>query len=359
MKIGLVTHPLEGNYGGILQNYALQTVLRRLGHNPITLRTGKDPMIVYVNWLLSIIKNAFAAVLGRKYHWRKSPWSVKKNRVLLYSFVYRYIECTNKVQKISKALVLNYKIDALIVGSDQVWRPKMVRDIYEMFLEFAVGIDMIKISYAASLGTDEWPFSAEQSEKCKILASQFNSISVRENNAVNLIRDNWGMDVTWCLDPTMLLCKEDYESLIVDEPKRKGIVFAYLLDPSEDKRVFAEGVASQLNSKVKLLSAGKNLEGKVSIENWLSFFRDAEAIVTDSYHGTVFSLIFHKSFYVFANHERGNSRFETLIDCFNIRNCFVEDVNELAPRKIDWKFIDDKLAIYKEQSTKYLIDNLH
>ena len=148
-------------------------------------------------------------------------------------------------------------------------------------------------SYAASFGLSSWQFDRERTEKLRVLAKRFRSISVREKDAIELCRDNLNIEANWVLDPTMLLSKNDYISLFKDnfQEKSEGDLMTYILDSSEEKTCLIKLIETEkkLNSFTVM---AKETETFPAIEKWLKGFYDAKFVLTDSFHGMVFSIIF-------------------------------------------------------------------
>lgn len=354
MKIGIITMPLLMNYGGILQNYALQTVLRDLGHNPITFRMDKKE---YLGWIISSIK----AIIRFR---RPSipPWVFRKRFSGMERFVDQYINVTRRQDFFSKQNIQEYQLDALCVGSDQIWRPKYMyyMHIEDMFFHFARGYKMLKFSYAASFGTSEWEFTSEQTNACRALIKQFHGVSVRESSGVALCKEYFGVQAQWVLDPTLLLSSSHYESLCEDIPIAEKNVFAYLLDVSPDKKAFVQKIAKQLGLKAAIISAGADMNSEDCPERWIANFRDAAFVVTDSFHGTAFSIIFRRDFLTFTNAQRGNARFDSLVKIFSIENQIIKDTDiDVTMKKPDWNNIENQLSKWKDKSISYLFETIN
>jgi len=358
MKIGIVTQPLAANYGGILQNYALQTFLIRMGHEPITIRIGKK---TYMDYFKRLIIHIIKLLLARKTVLPEAPYQFKKKQSGMEVFIKNNIKTTPIKRWFESEDIVKYNIESIIVGSDQVWRPNYNAHIEDMFLNFASNFNIPKIVYAASFGVNDWVYNNEQTVACKKLIQQFKSVSVREYSAINLCKNYLDrFDAIWVVDPTMLLNKKDYELLCSFVPKPKdNFLFAYVLDHNKNITDFIYSKAKGLGLKVVLLSAGTNARKKDTVESWLSNFRDASYIITDSFHGTIFSLLFQKKFITIRNISRGNARFDSLISAFNIHNRFV-DINSLEfnNEEIDWDFIDNRLDYFRKISMKYLHNSL-
>ena len=175
MKIGIITQPLQNNYGGLLQNYALQQVLKKLGHEAITL-DQKDAPVSHIRFIASIVKTFIFKSVGKGTN-RSYPCNKINEKKIAYTrtytkdFVDKYIAHSPAMYKTVdfRSFCINNKIDALIAGSDQVWRPRYNCNIYRSFFDFVEGLEIKRYAYAASFGVDSWEFSEEQTIKCKTI----------------------------------------------------------------------------------------------------------------------------------------------------------------------------------------------
>lgn len=368
MKIGILTQPLRYNYGGILQNFALQTVLKRMGHEPVTLDQTQIESHSWAYWIVAYVRRILLRAMGKwPYPLFSEIETLRVNKKILVNtraFVNKYIriQWETKYEKLH-----NKDFDALIVGSDQVWRPGGVRDIKLYFFSFARNWSGIKrIAYAASFATDEWEFSQEQTEECKKLADLFDAISVREETGVQLCADNLKHDATWVIDPTMLLTPQDYtlELDIKHDTAHANSLFYYILDENESKINFVEKISKhkdlmpfRVNSKAEDTSASVYERIQPPVENFIQAFYDADFVVTDSFHAVVFSILFNKPFYVICNTNRGAARFVSILSMFGLENRMIEDVPERIP-EINWEPINELLKKRRKESMRFLYDVL-
>ena len=359
MKIGIATMPLCANYGGTLQNYALQKVLTDLGHEPITLRlaTGYQGVskaeFLFLRYPERLAKHLVKRLIGRP-SLPPEPYDAWKKSVSgMERFVTEHIQTTPYLREITLDAIDKYGIEAVVVGSDQIWRPSVLNVLNNYFCGFAKDRDIPRISYAASFALDKWPFNPEMTAQIKPLIRQFKAVSVRERNAVDLCRENLDVEAQWVLDPTMLLDKEDYCKLCEAVPKcDKRFVFAYLLDKSPEKVKMAERVAKSCGCEVKYITGKVSAED--TIEKWLASFRDAEYVVTDSFHGTAFSLIFNKQFYCFYNPKRGNGRMDSLKLLTGLNDRFITSANDMTAKALDYNAFADKIQEMKQKSLRFL-----
>lgn len=293
-------------------------------------------------------------LLGHDVEFSKTPSSRKANERPLRRFVNENISLTTpRTKHVERQIVEKFGFEGIIVGSDQVWRPKYVILIQDMFLNFCKDMPIKRIAYAASFGTDQWEFTDEQTEICAHLAQQFDAVSVRESSGVSLCRKHLDIEATNVLDPTLLLTAEDYTRLCIDIPRKKPFVFAYILDQSEEKLKMIKDFASSKGLPYLIQSAGPAIKQDDSIELWLSRFRDATYIITDSFHGTAFSINFGKDFYVFSNKGRGNSRFESLLGLFDLQGRIIDHAINVNSR-INWQGVNNKLIEERQKSMKWL-----
>lgn len=356
MRIGIVTQPLSHNYGGILQNYALQQVLKRLGHEPITI--DYRPKVSLWRFLLSTLKSVVLFFLpGRRRRFAPWPKASERNR-LTAPFIEAHIAMTDKVTGYSERLVHRYQLDGVITGSDQVWRPCYnVSTLYDCYLRFVKG-KRLRVAYAASFGVDHWEYSLLQTARCKRLARQLDAVSVREQSGIALCASHLGIKAIETLDPTLLLSPQDYAALCTDVPKvEERLLAAYLLDMDDEKRRIVEHFAYQHQLVVRYVSADQNLS--LRVEEWLALFRDARFVITDSFHGTVFSIIHHKDFISIMNRDRGASRFESLLSKFGLQGRLIscqDEMEKLSP--IDWNHVNELKQAWQSISLNFLKESL-
>ena len=253
--------------------------------------------------------------------------------------------------------------DAIVVGSDQIWRPKYFKDnIGNAYLKFAEGWNIKRIAYAASFGTNKWEYTEAQTKECARLLKQFDAVSVREASGVDLCRKHFGVEARHVLDPTMLLSAEDYIRLFetAGTPKSPGTLLCYILDETPEKTAWINQIAKErnlvpfrINSKVEDRTAPIAERIQPPVEQWLRGFHDAEFVVTDSFHACVFSILFHKPFFVVGNKGRGLSRFTSLLDTFSLEDRLISTTlkTDSLETAIQWNSIDTMLDALRQKST--------
>ena len=376
MRIGILTLPLHTNYGGILQAYALQTVLKHLGHEAVVIDTYKKLHLPLWKWPLSIPKRLISKYLLGKGNTILAEYNYNKNLATINQHTQRFIQ-TNIHRKIIKDLseIKPFDFDTIVVGSDQVWRPCYFKSMFRTtinhsFLDFAKGWKLKRIAYAASFGTEEWEFTEEETEQCKNLAALFDAISVREESGVQLCQSKLNVEATHVLDPTMLLEPYEYVNLIerANTPPSKGNLLCYILDETPEKKRIIENIAKQksfipftVNASVFKNNNDINKCIQPPLEKWLRGFLDAEFIITDSFHACVFSIIFKKPFIAIGNKERGMSRFKSLLKMFDLEERLISEYNDISlpDNDINWEKVEKIHSMKKKMSFNYLKHHLN
>jgi hypothetical protein len=376
MKIGLLTFPLNNNYGNLLQAYALMTVLKRMGHDVwlIDRKIDKSKPKARFRLLKEIIKIVLKYIFGCKNIVILSNLKIHRISRNMDIFKNKYLIPRTKSYYNSEELkgCLDYNFNCFIVGSDQVWRKEYFpHNISDFFFNFLNKIEIKRFSYAASFGIDENEYSHKEIVEYAGLLSQFKAVSVREMSGIRKIHEDFYMpniDVKFVLDPTMLLSSQDYDSLINTFPAKNEnkYLFCYILDNNTEIEGIISKTGKKLNCQTFHLQAqtGNLAEQKIlaPVEEWLRSIKNAEFVITDSFHGTVFSIIFNKPFLVYGNKARGISRFESLLDLLNLKNrlVFTSHINEnlLKVNSINWELVNDKIIELRRKSYDFLRLNL-
>lgn len=370
MKIGILTHPLRTNYGGILQNYALQYVLRSLGYTVETINWQENKNVIYI--LASYVYRLFAHYVLRKKHIPTDMFLNITNKQFIYissnvqTFISKYIKLSQNISSLKRIRKVNdFCYDAIVVGSDQVWSSQYVPT---MFLDFIKDNKTKKIAYAASFGKDYWTYNDHTTDICSLLAKEFTGVSVREDSAVSLCKNYLGISAIQVLDPTLLLDGEIYSSLINEENRVKPYLMTYVLDANTHKEKIINSVSHFLqipeytireNKQTwKLFGDNRNLVVK-PIESWLQGIRDSEFVVTDSFHGVAFSIIFNKQFIAIGNRKRGLARFQSILKQFNLLDRLVDENTDIDNylknlKVIDYDKVNKRKKILQEQSMQFL-----
>ena len=379
MKIGLLTLPLQVNYGGILQCYALQTTLRRMGHDVTLLSSACHTRKDSIRWR---IKNALRYMAHLAWGYENYIYRpTKAEEAVLRRHIMRFV--ADYIQPQTEALhttedyrrqMLNHNFEALVVGSDQVWRPCYTSSIADYYLKFAEGVNNVRrVAYAASFGTNKWEYTPEETNESRRLIREFHAVSVREKGAVGLCRERYDIDAIHVLDPTLLLERADYEALVASEQEkqREGTLFNYILDPTEKKQSLTASLADSLSltpfgcMPAKSYKVRENMRQHVEeccyppVTQWIRSFMDAEMVITDSFHGCVFAILFNKPFWAIVNEDRGSDRFDSLLKMFHLEDRII--IQGKLPewdRKIDWEQVNTIHQEMKRRSLDFLEHSL-
>lgn len=376
MKIGVLTLPLTDNYGGILQAVALCSHLEAQGHE-VTLiqKPNSSAPNAGLRALKAIIKKLLLLIPFHDFGKLRSNQAKYKAWTKKVSLHRPFIEST--FRKISLGLHTTEDLrrfaeaecfDAIIVGSDQVWRKQYINDRHyqSYFLDFVDGKKCRKIAYAASFGTNHWEGS-EDAERIGALLKDFTAVSTREQSGTRICRDTFGYPGTLhLLDPTLIMSREFYVTQIIEKHvstdfKISGLL-TYVLDEETEKADIIRRAMEVTGSAHTTHLKGFNTSGHTySVPEWLASFHQADFIVTDSFHGMIFSIIFEKNFIAIGNKGRGLERFTSLLSQLGLDDRLVFDTSDLNPSlfvPIDYTRVNETLLTLKNRSTCFLADAL-
>lgn len=251
--------------------------------------------------------------------------------------------------------------DFLMVNSDQTWR-KSDKFFYDFaFLRFAKKWNIPKFIYGASLGYDYWTFTKEDEKVAKECLKNFTGISIRENGTINLIEKHLGIHPILVLDPTLIIDKKYYINLIKHYKNKiknnDNIIFTYFLFYEKNVIKFVKDSCNKLGYKNNSIT----IKTKNSIEKFILGIVNSKAVITDSYHGTLFSIIFNKPFVSFINKNCGKERFISLKKILNLENRIVNDniVPNISLLTTPLKINNNILNSLKDKSINFLKKNLH
>ena len=356
MKIALLNLQYDNNYGGNLQRYALMTVLQRMGHDVTHLNLRFK---FYPDSKLKFLKILF---------WRTYDKFIKRKSISVFqekrqkrdyiqrcettdTFYNKYIQHTPIIET-KKDLVKYTDFNMFIVGSDQVWRKDyaQMHDIGTYFFDYLKDSPSPKVAYGVSIGKNSMELSQAETSKLTELYQLFKAVSVREQNALKLLRNlHWNKpQARLVLDPTLLLTINDYKKIIQEEntTNPSGNLFCYILDLNTTKEKIIKSIAQSKLLTPFYVDLDKR---RCSIPQWLRSFDEASFVITDSYHGVIFSIIFKKPFFLLENKSRGQSRFQNLSESLGI---------EFDSSKMNWDSVEKKISLGQQESINFLIENL-
>lgn len=339
-KIAILSLPYGPNYGCVLQQWALYTYIKKQGYSVISLNRRWNRKRSFSNWLKSFVYlNFFICHFSSFYKKLKHSPELRSTEEL-------------------KDFIKTEGIDTVIVGSDQIWRIENTRGAdLNFFCDFAETAIVKKIAYAASFGNEIWKGTAFETTTITRLLKKFRSISVREENGVKMCKTLFDCSAEKVLDPTMLLETSDYS--IFCKKKQKKYLATYILDDSPEIRLNICRIAKQLElSEISLYPQKKRLLSYKAVPQWINYISNSDYIFVDSFHGLVFSIMFHRQFLVLINKKRGASRIFSLLTDLNLENRAINDFNDNVfdklMEKIDYDSVDAKLKVLKEKSKEFL-----
>ncbi|KLE14595.1 polysaccharide pyruvyl transferase family protein [Clostridium sp. C8] len=327
MKIGIVNFHFAHNYGAMLQAYALQESLREMGNESIIIDfKPNEIMDGYEIWTFKKIRNI-----------KSFLWTIKNYRRLklkydvFEEFKNKYMNLTNETYKTIESSTLNkYNFDVFVCGSDQIWNMDLNCGLKEYLLSFSNDSKVKKISYAASIGSNK--IKKEHVKIMKNDLKSFDSISVREDDAVKIINKEFNLKAVQVLDPVFLLSKEQWEKISLDvDLKGEKYILLYGLEENELFENIFSVLKEETNFKIVNISPNKS-KSKYVDENlfnvgpreFIGLLSKAEIVVTNSFHGTCFSIIFGKRFFTIG-HSELNSRMESILRLMNLENHMIRE----------------------------------
>jgi polysaccharide pyruvyl transferase WcaK-like protein len=238
-----------------------------------------------------------------------------------------------------------------MVNSDQTWRKFTKNYLDYGFLRFAQFWKIKKFVYGASIGYDYWDFSPKEDIILKKLLTNFTGISVREKGSIKLIQEHLGITPEFVLDPTFLIDKQNYLNLIKDYKKNDNMIDDYIFIYTFGNIKKSESIIKKLYKELKLKKGQKtydfNLKNNQTIEDFLYYISNCKAVVTHSFHGTIFSIIFNKPFITIANKGWAEERFKSLGKLLGIENRIIYynkryNISLLTtPLNINYSLIDE------------------
>lgn len=358
-KVGILTLPLNENFGGILQAVALYGFLSDRGYSVVFLN-NRIFRPTWKFWLVRILERLpFQDLRGARSAYRKSRFHSE--------FLSKFIP--NRTRPLCfnddfKRVCNEENFDSIVVGSDQVWRWDYISDGYgRYFLDFLSSSGTRKVSYAASFGKNVWQAPGVAKEVAAMLAD-FHAVSTREADGVSICREMGRLDCRHVLDPTLLVGVDFYQRFLTpkSEIQEYKVLLTYVLDESSEKRGFVDFVRRGLGEQYRLVEHG--LKSDLSVPDWVSAFRDADYVITDSFHGMVFSILFNKPFIVLANSQRGVSRFQSLLEALGLESRLISEngLNSVSMgtvlESIDYASVNRALEVFREESSRFLLESV-
>lgn len=367
MKIGILTYHRAENYGALLQAYALRTYLQSLGHE-----------VSFVDYWPGYHVDFFKIFSWHRF--KDTSWKSKLNYLIdatlwfipkmtrrkrLQRFINHELGLTGKPLYNEKTKITEH-FDLVVYGSDQIWRKQNMGGVG--FDDWYFGADNVqtdkKIVYAGSMGTVKT--TAKNDDYVKNMMLHFQNISVREVDLQNYLQSLQVLS-TLVIDPVFLLTKEQWMNVAAPKSNKgeKYILFYNLLNKPESVK-FAEKLSKEaglpikeINKKLSLRHLGKRYISTASVSEFLRMILDAEYVVSNSFHGVAFSIIFQKQFFAVGMGEKAN-RVKSLLNSIGVSERYVEDVRRAFAGMacIDYNSVDETLNGIVHDSKQYLIRSI-
>lgn len=355
-KIGILTLPLGDNYGGMLQAVTLYEFLSEQGYDvKFIYNTGYKSLLKRL--IIKLFENIpFLDIRGFLYSHKK----IMFHRDFLNKYLVKQTRSVSTYAEF-KSITNKEKFDYIIVGSDQVWRWDYIKLNYKIyFLDFVDNIYSKKIAYAASFGSDNWGAPSKVNDIKKMLSS-FSAVSTREKNGLAICSELGRLDCEFVIDPTLLINPIFYDRFIVKTDSNQSsspkMLLVYILDNTINKSNYVNEILQRLGKNYFIKEI--NLQSALTVPEWVNAFNSAEFIITDSYHGMIFSIIFNKEFYIFSNFSRGASRFTSLLETLDLQNRIIHDDKSFKfqltlDKKIEYTPVNEKVNHLRTKSSIFL-----
>lgn len=359
MEIGILTFHCAHNYGAVLQCYALQEFLIKKGYNvevidyrpSYLIAPYKTPNLFVSRNIKRMLRNTIAQML-------KYPKAVRRHKAFT-----KFIEDRLKLSQPCDEKHIMPDKDAYIFGSDQIWNYKITNggdDVYWGILPFDKK-DKKYIAYAASMGIEK--VTGKEKERIAGKLKIFDAVSVRENSLKNLLASISDIKVEQVLDPTLLAPRSVWNKL-TDCVKERGYVLVYQVRGDTNTMDFARHIASQLNANVISLESYvrcKVERGKKSCaspEDFVAYIKHASCVVTTSFHGTAFSVIFNRPFYCLELGDGEDGRSKSLLNSLHLDDRMVDKLERPSFSDIDYSEANEILKALRKSSEQFLTKNL-
>lgn len=341
MKIAIMTFHWATNYGAVLQAFALQNYLSKLGHIV-------EIIDYYPNKYKKNLLNAF-----RTKHLRAIPARIRElsKEKAISNFRSNTLKITHHFNHSKKLQIISEKFDCFICGSDQIWNPSFTqfgegKPSFAYFLDFVPDNKIIS-SYAGSFGVSAYPEHLINAIGDNF--RRFDFISVREKTAINIVKQCGINNACLVPDPTLLLNAEDYFPFLVQENHTKPYIFSYMLH------------GMKLSNNTELVQYLKDTKFDIitpddyTVEQWLTAIYGAEMVITNSFHGIVFSILFKKKFIAITIDGSGmNDRIYTLLEFLGLSDRIYQGTTSVLESEINWNDVFSKLGDFQNSGYEYI-----
>ncbi len=370
MRVALLSFVKNLNYGGSLQEYALEYAVKKYG--------GKNIFCEYLNYHKNFYKDSFIWLARKALYClmrrNDSPsWTIKEFLGIVcsrsgetksgsakeFEKFWGYTDFSQRLNKNGMRKIED-KYDMFIVGSDQVWNCGRLNLDATYLLDF-ISDNAKKGSYASSIGMKKIP--EKYKKQYWKYWREFQYLSCREQEGSRLIESLTGRKVEWVLDPTLLLDKSEWEKIadcsVLDNEK---YILLYMLDKSERLLEFAERASHVKNLKIIKIYSDIQKNNEIGPRQWIGYFLHAECVITNSFHGVAFSVNFNKDFYAEITQKpfftESSSRITDFLNELGLTGCLIDDSRVVRTDNIEYGQVNRKLADLREKSLGYLLSML-
>lgn len=358
-RIGIITYHRSQNYGAQLQAYATRTALEKMGHWAEVIDCNRIGQIDKLfHWNFSSLKGFLGALRNNAL----SLVSEKKRRRLFAAFSEQKIGLSEPCHSRRELEARCAEYDAVITGSDQVWHPQICEGNTAFFLDLPLRPEQ-KIAYAPSFGVPD--YTEEDAQRYMPLINDIAHLSVREEAGQALIRRRLNREAPLVLDPTMLLTREDWDTIARPAPYRRYLLYFTILDEPPGTDALVRRIAAERGLHIVRIGRVKDIIKRGFInarangpQEFLGLVRDADFVLTSSFHGSVFSILFEKEFLCVLNNNNRNSRLETLAEQMGLTNRLVRNVNSFEHKEAcpmpDYAAVRMRLEQKRAESLNFL-----
>lgn len=364
LKVGTLTFHMAHNYGAMLQAYALPTVLKKLGYDCEVI----DYRFEHIDSWSRIERwddlTAKHGLIGGGLRFLKrvlNGYYFKKDMHTKFDYFERkIIPCSKNVYR-DKSSLNNMPYDVILFGSDQIWNSRITNGIAEEYIgAFSCLPKTKKVAYAASCGSSD--FQKESRDFYNECLRDFSAISVREEEFKNTLSERGLEEVELVLDPTLLLTEKDWQRLLLDKENKYPRKYLLLYAFEEDEKLYDVVRDYAKNKDLEIIAiAYTQKESMYDMTvltdcgplEFLELFANAEHVITTSFHGTVFAIIFHKSFHCIP-HPKYRERTDSLLNVLGLMRHNVNVLRELEFFDVEWDNVDCILETQRKKSFEFL-----
>lgn len=358
MRIGILTFHCAENYGAVLQCYATQEFLRSKGHDVSVINYRPDYLlspyhVFYFRRLLC--RNPLRCVVNLVKELVHLPKRVYRRKAFL-GFIRKHLSLTTAVDQEN----IPFDFEGYVVGSDQIWNTKITNgfdDVY--FCNFSFPKEGKRyIAYAASMGKAEFMDDGAKSYVRNAI-NHFDAVSVRECDVQRLLQPLSSLFIRQVLDPTLMVDPQIWEKFVSFPliPRKYVAVYEVRIDMNTHR--IATDIARQIGGEVVIidswLSLHRNERHKaVSPENFVNVIKHAACVITTSFHGTAFSIIFNRPFYTVKLNDGADSRSQSLLDTLRLGERAVDMHSTPSFTPIDYSESNTILMALRNESQDFL-----